>query len=75
MATRPSYDDVSSLTASEREVLSLMALGLSNAEIATHRDVAIGTVKVQVSSVLVKLGVRNRTEAVVALMNADRRSA
>ena len=53
------------LTERETEVLRLMAGGYGNKEIAVALDVAEGTVKNHVSSVLSKLGVRDRTRAVL----------
>ena len=53
------------LTERETEILRLMAGGFSNKEIANSLGVAEGTVKNHVSNILSKLGVRDRTRAVL----------
>ena len=65
----PGPDDVvasAGLTDREKEVLRLVAAGLTNAEIAQQLYVGIETVKTHVASLLSKLGARDRTQAAIA---------
>ena len=58
------------LTRREQEVLALLVKGMSNPEIAAHLVISRSTVKVHISSILSKLGVASRAEAIsMAIQN------
>ena len=71
VAARSATDDAAAATAAEpittreREVLRLLAAGYSNREIGRALFIAEGTVKNHVSNILTKIGVRDRTRAVL----------
>jgi DNA-binding NarL/FixJ family response regulator len=58
------------VTEREREVLTLVGLGLSNTEIASRLHVSLSTAKTHVGRLLTKLGARDRAQLVIAAYNA-----
>jgi DNA-binding NarL/FixJ family response regulator len=58
------------VTDREREVLTLIGRGMSNAELAEHLHITIATAKTHVSRVLAKLGARDRAQLVIAAYEA-----
>lgn len=69
--TAPTFSKLDSLTNREREILELIAKGMSNKLIARELDISDGTVKVHVKHLLKKLGLRSRVEAAVWMVNHE----
>ena len=67
---RPATTGTSLLTTRETEVAGLLAEGRSNARIAEQLELSIFTVKNHVSSILMKLHVQSRTEAVSVILGS-----
>ncbi|MEW1584374.1 response regulator transcription factor [Micromonospora vinacea] len=63
--TRPLPRQLDGVTEREREVLALIARGLSNAELAAHLNLSQATVKTHVGRLLTKLAVRDRAQLVI----------
>jgi DNA-binding NarL/FixJ family response regulator len=67
--------ELDSLTERERDVLDCLARGLSNSEIARDLDIRETTVRTHVGHVLMKLNLRDRTQAAVRAVSARKGSA
>ena len=70
-APAPQTESAGNLTKRERQVLTLLADGLSNRRIANDLFISEKTVSVHISHILAKLGVTNRTEAAAAARRID----
>jgi DNA-binding NarL/FixJ family response regulator len=70
-AHRPARDAGVVLTPRERDVLALVADGLSNAEIAQRLHVAVTTVKTHVTSLMTKTGADNRVRLALYAVRAE----
>jgi DNA-binding NarL/FixJ family response regulator len=62
--------ELAGITDREREVLRLVGLGLSNAEIAAALYITVGTAKTHVARLLAKLGARDRVQLVITAYQA-----
>ena len=69
-AARPATPAVTALTDKEKEVLTLIGLGLSNAEITERLYVSMSTTKTHIGRLLMKLGARDRAQLVIAAYEA-----
>lgn len=63
-------EQVAALTVREREVLALLGAGLSNVDIGQRLFLVEGTVKTYVSTILTRLGVKNRVQAAIVAYEA-----
>jgi len=66
-ASLRAQEPLASLSAREREILALLASGMSNKQIASHLTISANTVKFHLRTIYAKLGVRNRVQAMQAI--------
>jgi DNA-binding NarL/FixJ family response regulator len=66
----PKPRELTGITDREREVLKLVGLGMSNAEIAAALYITVGTAKTHVARLLAKLGARDRVQLVITAYEA-----
>jgi DNA-binding NarL/FixJ family response regulator len=66
----PRPRELTGITDREREVLKLVGLGMSNAEIAASLYISAGTAKTHVARLLAKLGARDRVQLVITAYQA-----
>lgn len=71
----PKLRELTGITDREREVLRLVGLGMSNAEIAAALYITVGTAKTHVARLLAKLGARDRVQLVITAYEAGLISA
>ncbi|GAM65162.1 transcriptional regulator [Vibrio ishigakensis] len=64
-------DKLASLTPQQYKVLGMLADGLLNKQIAYELDVSVATIKAHMTAIFRKLGVNNRTQAVIMLQQAE----
>jgi len=69
--TKQLVQQLGQFTAQQLRVLDMICRGLQNKHIAYQLDISVTTVKVHVSEILRKLGVRSRTEAIIAMSKLD----
>jgi len=73
--TLPTGPEAEGLTARESEVLTLLAEGLSNKEIAQKTNITVGTIRTHLEHIYRKLHVRGRTEAMAKYFRAKQIAA
>ena len=70
-AVRLNLDLIEPLSERETEVLECLAKGFTNKQIANELFITIGTVKTHLYNIYQKMGVKNRSQAILRLQNND----